>query len=329
MKIGRYPDLSLAEARKIAFAFRAEIAKGESPADKRQKNKLGTLSDLVEEFLDRHVSKNKSAQETERILRKELLIRLGRRDYRTIKRADIIKLVEDIADRGAPALARNALAAIRKLFNWAMSRDLLESSPCFGVKAPQKARQRDRCLTKDELASIWTGANTLGWPFNSIIKLLILSGQRRAQISELRWSWIDFDADIIVFPASTMKNARDHHLPISKAIRQLLMTLPHLASEDRVFPARSKKSMRGPSGFSKAKALLDQRSGVTSWVLHDFRRTVSTGMNAMGIADQTVERVLSHVTPGVRGIYNRHKYIDEMRDALERWNAHPSLQSKP
>ena len=92
-----------------------------------------------------------------------------------------------------------------------------------------------------------------------------------------------------------------------------------------MFPARNHKSENGPSGFSKAKVRLDELSGVTTWVFHDIRRTVSTGMISMGVSDQTVESVLSHVIPGVRGVYNRHKYVEEMRAALEHWQSHASL----
>lgn len=129
----------------------------------------------------------------------------------------------------------------------------------------------------------------------------------------------------ITFPAARMKNGRDHVLPISTAISKLLRSLPRFKGDDRVFPARNRKSENGPSGFSKVKARLDELSGVTNWVLHDIRRTVSTGMIAMGVADQTVESVLSHVIPGVRGVYNRHKYVAEMRAALELWQSHGSL----
>jgi integrase len=325
IKIGRFPDLTLAEARKIAQTHRSEIANGGNPAEKKKHNKVGTLSGLVLEFLERHASKNKSKAETERILNKEVLPKLGSRDFTQIKKGDVIKLIEGIADRGAPTLARNTLSAVRKLFNWAVSRDLLEASPCSGVVAPTKARQRDRCLTDAELEAVWRSTEILGWPFAPIVRLLILTGQRRAQIAGLRWSWIDFEQRQITFPASTMKNGREHVVPMSTAIGKLLRSLPRFQEEDRVFPARNHKSKNGPSGFSKTKVRLDTLSGVTNWVLHDIRRTVSTGMIAMGVADQTVESLLSHVIPGVRGVYNRHKYVEEMRIALELWQSHASL----
>ena len=325
IKIGRFPDLTLAEARKIAQTHRSAVANGSNPAEKKTRDKVGTLSGLVSEFLERHASRNKSKAETERILSREVLPTLGSRDFAQIKKADVIKLIEAIADRGAPTLARNTLAAVRKLFNWAVSRDLIDASPCSGVAAPAKARQRDRYLTNAELEAVWRSTESLGWPFAPIVRLLILTGQRRAQIAGLRWSWIDFEMMQITFPAARMKNGRDHVLPISTAISKLLRSLPRFKGDDRVFPARNRKSENGPSGFSKVKARLDELSGVTNWVLHDIRRTVSTGMIAMGVADQTVESVLSHVIPGVRGVYNRHKYVAEMRAALELWQSHGSL----
>jgi len=181
-------------------------------------------------------------------------------------------------------------------------------------------------MSDQELEAIWRSTNDLGWPFQPLIRLLILTGQRRTQIAELRWSWIDFDQRLIVFPAAMMKNGRDHVLPMSSAVEEMLRSLRRFGDEDRVFPARNRDSDKAVSGFSKAKARLDRLSGVSNWVIHDIRRTVSTGMIARGIADQTVESVLSHVIPSVRAVYNRHKYIEEMRTALETWQFHPSLQ---
>jgi integrase len=329
VKIGRYPDITLAEARTIAQSHRAEVGRGGNPAERKKREKVGTLTSLTEEFLERHASKNKTRAETERILNRNVLLILGTRDFTTIKKVDIIKLIEGIHDRGAPTHARNTLAAMRKLFNWAVSRDLLEASPCSGVAAPTKPSQRDRVLNDQELESVWRATNDLGWPFQPLIGLLILTGQRRAQITELRWSWIDFDQRIIVFPATMMKNAREHLLPMSSSVEAMLQSLPRFPNEDRVFPARNRNSTKAASGFSKVKARLDRLSGVSDWIIHDIRRTVSTGMIARGVPDQVVESVLSHVIPGVRGVYNRHKYVDEMRVALETWQTHPSLQSLP
>jgi integrase len=323
IKLGRYPELSLADARAAAMEYRARIARGEDPAaDKKvPEPEERTVSSLIDEFVKRHASFNKSGKETERILRREVEPGFGSRDFASISKADMIGLIETIADRGAPILARNTLAAVRKMFNWAVSRDLLDHSPCDRVKAPGKAPKRERALSTDEMRVVWKAARQIDWPFGPLIQLLMLTGQRRSEIANLRWSWIDEGARLIAFPATVMKNGQEHLLPMSPAVVKIIQDLPRFEGEDRLFRSRSNASKNVVSGFSKTKRNLDELSGVSDWVLHDIRRTVATQMNALGVQDTTVDRVLSHVIPGVSGVYNKHKYLDEKRDAMERWAA--------
>lgn len=323
IRLGRYPDMSLADARAAAMDYRARIARGEDPAadKKTPEPEERTISSLIDEFVKRHASFNKSGKETERILRREVEPTFGTRDYRSITKAEMIGLIETITDRGAPVLARNTLAAVRKMFNWAVSRDLLDRSPCDRVKAPGKAPKRERALAAEEVRAVWRAAQEIEWPFGPLIQLLMLSGQRRTEIANLRWSWIDEEKKIIAFPATIMKNGREHLLPMSSPVIEIVRNLPRFKDEDRLFRSRTNASKNVVSGFSKTKRRLDQLSGVVDWVLHDIRRTVATQMNALGVQDTTVDRVLSHVIPGVSGVYNKHKYLDEKRDALERWAA--------
>ncbi|MGJ0511184.1 tyrosine-type recombinase/integrase [Methylocystis sp.] len=323
IKLGRHPDLSLADARAAAMEYKARIARGEDPAaDKNTPEpEEPSVSSLIDEFVKRHASFNKSGKETERILRREIEPVFGTRDFASITKTEMIGLIETIADRGAPVLARNTLAAVRKMFNWAVSRDLLDRSPCDRVKAPGKAPKRERALSTEEVRAVWLAAREIEWPFGPLVQLLMLTGQRRTEIANLRWSWIDEEKSVIAFPATIMKNSREHLLPMSRPVAEIMKNLPRFGGDDRLFRSRTNASKNVVSGFSKTKRRLDQLSGVADWVLHDIRRTVATQMNALGIQDTTVDRVLSHVIPGVSGVYNKHKYLDEKQEALERWAA--------
>lgn len=319
--LGRYPEISLADARTSAMEYKARVARGEDPgADRKTPKPEGrTVSSLIDEFVKRHASFNKSGKETERILRREFQRDFGSRDFASIAKADMIGLIETITDRGAPVLARNTLAAVRKMFNWAVSRDLLDRSPCDRVKAPGKAPKRERVLSINEVRAIWQAAHRLDWPFGPLVQLLMLTGQRRSEIANLRWPWIDEEARLIAFPAAIMKNGREHLLPMSEPVSEIVRNLPRFGSDDRLFRSRSNASKNVVSGFSKTKRRLDELSAATHWVLHDIRRTVATQMNALGIQDTTVDRILSHAIPGVSGVYNKYKYLDEKREALDRW----------
>ncbi len=322
IKLGRYPDLTLAEARAMAMDNKSRLLRGETLVEDNGSKKGDlTVSHLIAEFVKRHARFNRSGGETERILRREFEGGYGSREYTSVTKGEIIRTIEAIADRGAPAQARNTLAALRKMFNWAVSRDLIEHSPCDRVKPPEKASKRERVLTLAEIQSVWKAADILNWPFREIVKLLILTGQRRMEIGNLRRLWIDREAKTISFPAEVMKNDREHLLPLSDVAWSVLETAPQLSGEDRLFPSRNSKSDKSASGFSKAKRQLDEATGIQNWVFHDIRRTVATQMNAIGVRDTTVDRVLSHTIPGVSGVYNKHQYLEEKRDALERWAA--------
>lgn len=299
VKLGRYPELTLAEARATAMGNKSRLLRGETLAEQKGPRKSGlTVSHLIAEFVKRHARLNRSGGEAERILRREFENGYGNREYTSITKAEIIRIIETIADRGAPAQARNTLAALRKMFNLAVSRDLIEHSPCDRVKPPERASKRERVLTVAEIQSVWKATDKLNWPFREIVKLLILTGQRRMEIGNLRRLWIDEEAKTIGFPAEVMKNDREHLLPLSDAAWSVLETAPQLSGEDRLFPSRNNKSDKSASGFSKAKRQLDEATGIQDWIFHDIRRTVATQMNAIGVRDTTVDRVLSHTIPG-------------------------------
>jgi integrase len=338
LTLGQYPALSLSEARRQATIKRGEVAKGGDPAEDKQRAKVGTLSELVREFIAEWCKpRNRTADQTERLLKNELVAAFGKnRDYATITRREINDLIKKI-HRRAPAQARNTLAAIKTCFNWAVSRDYIENSPAHGVKALAPPSKRGRFLSDAELAAVWTATCDEDWPFGPLLRLLLLTGQRRAQIADMRWSWVNFDSETITFPSSRMKNKCEFVLPMSAVIVTLLRDLPHFAVaggkpdelDDRVFPSRTESNKEtGPSGFSKAKKRIDQSSGVSGWTFHDFRRTMSTYLNGPGrLEPHIVERLLSHKIAGIASIYNKWDYLEEKRAALELWGAHPSFNS--
>jgi integrase len=190
-------------------------------------------------------------------------------------------------------------------------------------------------LSRAELAEVWGAACGAG-DFGDIVRLLILTGQRREEIGSLRWSEIDFDRGLIVLPPERTKNKRLHEIPLSPQARAILeLRAQRVASSPR--PSRAKPNdglifggAAGFSGWSRAKGKLDaalaQRAKpMPDWRLHDLRRTAATGMAELGVLPHIIEAVLNHVSGhkgGVAGIYNRSRYTEPMRDALERWGEH-------
>ena len=181
-------------------------------------------------------------------------------------------------------------------------------------------------LTDDELRKIWHATAEPG-PFNAIVRMLILTGQRRDEVAGMTWGEISPDLSTWTIPASRAKNGAAHIVPITAPVKVMLTTArdaPRLESEatdDLAFPG-----LRGPfNGFSKAKVALDAASGVTGWRLHDIRRTMATGLQKLGVRLETTEAVLNHISgsrAGIVGIYQRHDYAAEKRAALTAWGKH-------
>lgn len=333
LTLGRYPVLSLAEARTQAQEAIGQVAAGQDPGTARKAAKVGNTTDgyslvfelFVDEFITKYAQpKNRDWRETRRLFNREFISLWRGRDIREISKRDVAIVIDGIVARGSPGAANHALAAVRRLFNWAVERGVLEHSPVQGLRPPGKRVSRDRVLSDDELVSVWLAASAEGYPFGSIVQLLMLTGQRRGEVAGMCWPDLDFKLKLWTLPAELNKSGRAHVLPLTKTAVRRIQNLPRL-SDGLVFPSRSTKSDNPVSGIGKAKARIDDSSGVEGWRLHDIRRTVATGMARLKVPPHVVEKVLNHSSgtfSGVAGVYNRFGYLDEMREALERWEGH-------
>lgn len=324
MTLGRYPLLSLSEARKKAFQNLSEVAKGNDPAsEKKDRNSdKFQFAAIVDEFIELYAKpRNRSWRETERILKRDFVSRWAKRDIREIGKADLTKILDAIAKQ-YPSAANHAYRAINKLFNWAVERSVIDISPSDGLKLPSKIESRDRVLDEDELISIWFAADAMAYPYGKIIQLLILSAQRRNEVASMRWQDINFEEKIWTIPAEFNKSGRTHRIPLSDQVIKIIQSIPK-THDVLVFPARG--SNKCVSGFSKWKKKIDNISGVSDWTVHDLRRTAATGMAAAKVQPHVVEKILNHSSGslgGVAGIYNKHEYQDEKVQALQIWDKH-------
>ena len=327
LTLGRYPVLGLAEARDLAKEALNQVARGIDPSQGEEQGPDTYLfGEMVEEFVRLHCerrNRERTREETARILRADFLSRWKRRDIRDIGRKDIVEALDAIMERGAPIAANNALAAIRKFFNWCFERGVIAVSPCNGIKKPAKSQTRDRVLSDEELRAIWRASDTIGYPYGALVQLLMLTGQRRTEVATMRWRDIDLPSGVWTIPAELTKNGKPHLVPFSTLALARLASLPRL-HELFVFPARGNEKSTF-SGFSKLKAKTDRLSQVQGWTLHDLRRSAATHMGRLGVAPHVVERILNHESGsfrGVAGVYNRFQYLPEMREGLERWARH-------
>ena len=316
--------LTAEAARAAAKKVLAKVALGEDPqadrTDRRGKDRL-TLRALIGEYLaaKQPQLRPRSFVETKRYLTSGYFKPLHGMPLDTITRRDIAaRVVAIVRESGSPTAAR-ARGAISSFFVWCMQMGLVENNPTIGSTKPAESKPRERVLSDDELARIWKFCGDDA--FGKIIKLLILTACRRAEIGDMCWSEIDFDRSTFTIPARRAKNGRAHTLPLIPMMLDIIKSVPRLVSRDQLFGMRGD----GFTGWVKGKRALDERSGVAGWTVHDIRRSVATKLADLGTQPHIIEQILNHQSghkAGPAGIYNRSSYEREVVAALLRWEDH-------
>lgn len=348
LTLGGYPALELGDARNAARAALEAASKGADPAGQKKKRRelapQRTFIGVARSYLERDAIENRSRLETARLLGlrpsiddptefvpipKGIAGAWSHRDIGEIAREDVLGEIDTIMDRGSGIAANRTLAALRRMFNWSVERGLIASAPTAGVTPPAQEVTRDRVLTDDETKWLWAAASEIGYPFGTIVKLLMVTGQRRSEVAGM--SRREFALDRWVIPSTRAKNGQLHEVPLTKLATRVLDEVPP-ELDDLLFTTTGTIPV---SGWSRAKARMDAAMltvareerrdlnlEIAPWTFHDERRTVASGMARLGVAVHVVEKQLNHRTGTIRGvaaIYNRHEYWPERVAAAEVW----------
>ena len=318
MTLGTYPALGLAEAREAWRTARQDTQVGRDPASSRHRETAAMdFQNVCEEWLKRDQAKNRSCADVKRAIDKDVMPVWGHRQVSDLGRRDVLDLIDRIADRGSPVMARRIHTHVHRFFKWCVGRGIIELNPAAGLPKPGAATRRDRVLTDDEFLTVWRGAEKLGWPHGNVVRLLLLTGARREEIGQLKWSEI-IDGEIRLEGERT-KNAQPHTIPLSPPALALIEQSPRIGDSGFIFTISGE---RAAQGWGVAKKRLDDLAPIAPWRIHDLRRTAATGLQKLGVSLQVVEAVLGHISgsrSGVVGIYQRHTYGDEKRGALKAW----------
>lgn len=326
--IGRVEVISLDAAKDRAKATLARVQLGADPGAEKAKAKAQRVL-TFRAVADRYL---KNASER---LKPRSLVEVSRhlaKDWKcfadlpisTINRGLISARLEDIAESKGPIAANRARATLSSLYSFAIGLGLCEQNAVIGTIKPGREVKRDYVLPDGDISRVWRACGSS--EYGNIIKLLILTGQRRDEIGGMLWSEMDLDKATWTLPASRTKNRRSHEVPLSSQCLAILASVPRILGRDHLFGS----GRHGFSGWSKAKATLDARiarlsASVHDWRVHDLRRTTATGMATLGSQPHVVEATLNHISgakAGVAGIYNRATYRDEKRVALNLWADH-------
>lgn len=328
LTLGNYPKMTLYEANRVLAEAKEKLSHGFDPGneavEQRKKHRSSMLIEtLVDEYLERHAKPNKrSASEDERILKKDILPRWGKMKAKSIGKKDVIELLDAILERGSPIIANRTLACIRKMFNWAHSRDLLDSSPCLNIKAPSREARRDRVLTREEITSLWKNLpNAKMTPLMRIaIELQLVTAQRKSEILKARWADVDSKSKVWTIPAENAKNGITHRVPLSALALKLLERLKPLSKDSLyLFPSRGVSAVIQGNSVDHALRKNRQTLGLEDVTPHDLRRTAASHMASMGVNRLVISKILNHVEQSVTSIYDRYSYDKEKREALEKW----------
>jgi integrase len=320
MTLGPATAIDLTKARSQATDLAAKVRLGQDPACERDEGRarasetFGAVADL---FLARQRARlrPKTYLATERHLLTHAKTLHGLQIGKVDRRA-IATLLTQIAEERGPTAANRTRASLSALFMWAVKEGVAGVNPTMGTNKFQE-RARDRVLDASELCLIW-GALPEG-DYGTIVKLLMLTGQRLTEIADLRWPEIDFDKDVIRLPKERVKNNRPHEIPMSATVRLLLKAQQKREGRDFVFGYGS----RGFTGWSIAKGTLDRKAKIAPWRLHDLRRSAATHMAELGVQPHIIEQILNHQSGhkrGVAGIYNHSTYPSEVRRTLDLWD---------
>ena len=307
--LGRYPTISLKQARDKAKELLAEFTLGIDT------QRSITWKQARERFLQDCERKNKPNTVTYYRKRLDTHFRYGARNLADITKQDLLQKIRRI--QTSQSEQHHAFVAARTLFNWAVREDYLPVNPLNGVRGFKPSSPRERVLTEPELKKLLVAAETAPYPFGRIIEVLLLTGLRRSEAAHLEWDFVDDTNSVLTLPVHLTKNGRTHIIPIGERLAAVLDRTPRL--NQYLFPS-SKDTGTVFNGWGKAKERFDaELQDVAPYTLHDLRRTFATTHAKIGTPIHVTEKLLNHVTgtiSGVAAVYNRHTYLEEMRVAV-------------
>lgn len=341
--IGSYPLISLKVARDEARRIRLAVSDGFDP--KTVLNEDDYDFDVIWNlFLDRYVKVRNKASTVKAIksmAATSILPVFTGKDIRNVARRDIIKLLDDMVSRGVPVQANRVLTLLKTFFKWCIEREYIEGSPADNIQKPSAETSRDRVLSEDELKLIWRAAERIGFPYGTITKALMLSGQRRTEVGGA--SYAEFTSDesgpLWIIPRERVKNGREHIVPMPPLLASVFNSAPKIAGDgDFIF---TNDGERAVNAYGDGKKLIDAAmvailredalkasddpdliDEVPHWTFHDLRRTVASGLALLKVNPHIIEAVINHASgtvSGVAAIYNRYSYQAEKRAALALW----------
>ncbi|MFH5884094.1 tyrosine-type recombinase/integrase [Halalkalibaculum sp. DA3122] len=339
IKIGTFPAKSLKEARKDVTKIKAKVDMGIDPQAERQKRKRETdpetFKEVAQEFKEKYLPtlRETTREEYKRIIDVELVPKLGKYPIKEISKNQIISMLDDKAygKKPAPVMANRIRARLSKIFSFAVNRgladvNLVSSIPKYNKtkKGGKVEKRRNRYYKPEEIQDLWEYFEQLNEPTQSVFKMLLIAGQRKTETMQMKWE--DIRGDVWTIPAALAKNKEEHLVPLSDMALDLIEKMrPVTGDSDYVF-ASPKLDNQPLQSVKRAVRYTKKDSGVSDFRPHDLRRTVATYMAKLNVDRTVLGKILNHKglagDDQVTAIYDRHGYMKEKRQAMNRWSNH-------
>jgi integrase len=307
----------LDDVRKEAKGELGKVAKDRDPLSERRK-KAAEPHSTFKAVSERHLLDRahlRSIDDRRDILQRLFYPGWEHRQIATIQRSEIVKRLDCIKEENGPAAAGAAWRALSCVFNWHGARQDAFFNPMSRGMTDGRAQIRTRILDDNELRLVWTTAAERKGPFDYLVQFILMTATRKLEAARI--SREEIDGPVWTIPAARYKSEIDFALPLTDGAIEILRSMPFLGRyRDRgfIFTTDGKRAI---AGFSKFKRQFDERCGVVGWRIHDLRRTARSLMSRAGVDPDHAERVLGHVIPGIRGVYDRYAFLKEKREALE------------
>jgi integrase len=327
--LGQTPPMELSEAREQAIKILKAAAEGRDLRTERREANIARHSDTFinvrRRFIDLEMKPNvKNWKTVESTLRLHVEPYWAAKPVADIRRRDVHELFDGYVAVGKVAIAVEVRKHLFRFFKWCVSREIIVANPMADLDRGDVRQNKDRAhqLTDAEIKAVWYAAGGLGYPFGPLHQLLILTGQRRNEWANAKWSEIDATARTLTVPKERHKSKRGHAVPLSDAAWAILETLPKWNEGEYLFSTTG--GVKPVSGFSKTKERLDKASGlsVDFRPFHDYRAACETRLASLGFNQDVRDAVLGHAKPGLQRVYNLHEYMSEKRAALDAYAVH-------
>ncbi len=332
MTLGKFPAMTLAEAHAEHAEAKKKLDKGIDPGLERvNSNRHGrdasTIKGLVKEYIEKRSKNNKGWKEEKRILEKDIVPKWGNRKAEDIKRRDVILILDQIVDRGSPVMANRTLSALRRMFNFAIGRDIVRGSPCHPIERPGgKEEERDRHLNENETELFWLRLKDCAMTEGTklALKFLLVTLQRKSEVAKAEWPEFDLESNWWTIPKEKTKNGLSHRVYLTQWARDLLSEIKALSGDSSfLFPSPRGGGRKPITTRSLSQALRKNQDVFgfdEAFAPHDLRRTASSHMTRNGIPREIVRKIINHREPGITKVYDRYGYDREKKNAMNKWD---------